>query len=114
MEGGQGGHRHQLGQQGVAQVSLPGHQGVQEGAARHGRNKALLSDLPSREGEFPQVECWQVLLMTFTHTWEVLGGDVLEDRGEVFIMNQEDAGMVIEELGNTSSRAPRIIDVDAY
>ena len=53
MEGGQGGHRHQLSQEGVAQVGLPRYQGVQEGAARNGRHEAVLRELSTREVEFP-------------------------------------------------------------
>ena len=56
VEGGQGGDRHQLRQQGVAQVGLPRHQGVQEGAAGHGSHEAFLRHFSSKEGEFPQIE----------------------------------------------------------
>ena len=87
MEGGQGGHRHQLGQQGVAQVSLSRHQGVQEGAARHGSHEALLRHFSPGEGEFPQIECWQIVGLSFGEAEEITGFEELKDRGEVLEMD---------------------------
>ena len=45
---------------------------------------------------------------------EVVGSDVLKDWWEVFEVDEKDVGMVEEKLGDTSGRAPRILDVDAH
>lgn len=113
MEGGQGGHRHQLGQQGVAQVGLPHHQGVQEGAAGHRGHEPLLRHFSSKECEFPQIESWQVILWTCGDAGEIIGIHDLKDGGEVLEMDEEDVGVIEKELGDTSSRASRVLDVDA-
>ena len=113
MEGGQGGHCHHLRQYCVAQVGLPRHQGVQEGAARHGSHEALLRHFSSKEGEFPQIESWQVVLRTSGDADEIIGIHELKDGGEVLEMDEEDVGVIEKELGDTSSRAPCVLDVDA-
>ena len=113
MEGGQGGDRHQLRQQGVAQVGLPRHKGVQEGAAGHGSHEALLRHFSSKEGQFPQIESWQILVRTSRDADEIIGIHELEDGGEVLEMDEEDVGVIEKELGDTSSRAPCVLDVDA-
>ena len=53
-----------------------------------------------------------MFLMSSGEGGEVVGGDVLEDRWEVLEIDEKDIGVVVEKLGDTSSRAPRVLDVD--
>ena len=44
---------------------------------------------------------------------EIIGIHELEDGGEVLEMDEEDVGVIEKELGDTSSRATCVLNVDA-